>query len=163
MSGQWDRLVALIARDGAVVALVSWIWMQQTGSLVLAALTALLTTVAAYLAHEWGHLLGALYKRCAFELPRTPFESPFLFRFNRDANRRDQFFGMALGGFASSILTVLALPLVLPWELLATKLTLVLVGLGVAATLVIEVPEFWRVWRGAPIPDGAAFIGGKDA
>jgi len=164
MQGQWRRVLALLLRDVVVVGVAVLLWEsvpRHPESVSLATITALLTTVVGYLAHEWGHLLGALYQRCAFELPRTPFESPFLFRFDREANSRPQFFGMALGGFAASLLTIVILPLVLPWQFLATKITLALVGLGVLATLVIEVPEFVRVWRGAPIPSGAAFVGQK--
>jgi len=81
-----------------------------------------------------------------------------LFRFDNIRNSRKQFFSMALGGFASSIVTVAFLLLVLPWSLLASQIALALTALGVLATLVIEVPEFWRVWRGGPLPTGAAFV-----
>ena len=35
---------------------------------------------------------------------------------------------------------------------------LVLTALGVIATFIVEVPEFMRVARGGPIPNGAAFV-----
>lgn len=161
MRGQWRRLFALIARDSVILAITfgSWRWaMSAPEAWAPAALAALLTAVSGYVLHEWGHLLGALFKRAVFELPATPFETIFLFRFHRDANTRPQFFSMALGGFVASILTVIALLLWLPAGLLATTLALTLTGLGVLATLIIEVPEFWRVARGGPIPSGAAFI-----
>jgi hypothetical protein len=161
MQGQWRRLAALLTRDAIILGIALWVWSQalaHPGSWPLAVGAAVLTALCGYLLHEWGHLLGALAWRCAFELPPTPFSSPFLFRFIRDRNNRPQFFAMALGGFAASILTVLGLLAALPWTLLASQLTLALTGLGVLATLVIEVPEFLRVWRGAPIPRGAAFI-----
>lgn len=155
------RLLALLARDAVliVLALLAWRWSLQTpqawGPAMLAAA---MTMLAGYLLHEWGHLLGALYRRCAIELPATPFASPFLFRFYREGNSRAQFVSMVLGGFISSLLTVIALVLWLPADRLATTLALSLTGLGVLATFIIEVPEFWRVWRGGPMPSGAAFI-----
>ena len=161
MRGQWSRLWMLVARDAAVIGFTLWLWslaLAQPSSWPLGSAVAVLTALCGYLLHEWGHLFGALYKRCVFELPPTPFSSPFLFRFDREQNSRPQFFGMALGGFVSSILTVLFLLIVLPWNLLPSQLTLALTGLGVLATLVIEVPEFLRVWHGAPIPNGAAFV-----
>jgi hypothetical protein len=170
MHGQWRQLLQLLLRDGAAVVLVLglWTWLLQSpgtggaGYLALSVLTALLTTALGYLAHEWGHLLGAIAARAAFQLPATPFESFFLFRFDRERNSRAQFFAMALGGFAASILSVLLFVLLLPWGVLATYLALALIALGVGATLVIEVPEFWRVWRGGPLPDGAAFVSGPE-
>ena len=167
MQGQWRQLLQLALRDGAIVIGVLGLWrvllqqapgMEGPGLIALSTATALPTTLLGYLAHEWGHLLGAMAARAAFKLPATPFESFFLFRFDRDRSSRAQFFAMALGGFAASILSVLLFMLLLPRGVLATYLTLGLVGLGVAATLIIEVPEFWRVWRGGPLPDGAAFV-----
>jgi hypothetical protein len=161
MHGQWRRLWALIARDAVILAITVAVWrwaMTAPEAWTPAIFAALLTAVSGYVLHEWGHLLGAMLKRAVFELPATPFETFFLFRFNRDANTRPQFFSMALGGFVASILTVIALLLWLPPGLLATTLALTLTGLGVLATLIIEVPEFWRVARGGPIPSGAAFI-----
>lgn len=167
MTGQWRRFIQLLLRDGAIAIGVLGLWQVLlaqaaggSGPVALSVLVAALTTFLGYLAHEWGHLLGALAARSAFELPATPFETFFLFRFDRARNSRGQFFAMASGGFAASILTVILLVALLPRGLLASWIALALVGLGVAATLVIEVPEFWRVWRGGPLPDGAAFVSG---
>jgi hypothetical protein len=159
MHGQWRQLLQLILRDWVALTVVFWLWqLEGTGGLALVILTAALTTGLGYLAHEWGHLLGAIAARARFQLPATPFESFFLFRFDRDRNTRAKFFAMALGGFAASILSVVLFVWLLPGGVAATYLTLALVALGVAATLIIEVPEFWRVWRGGPLPQGAAFI-----
>lgn len=169
MQGQWRQLVQLVVRDGVAVAAVLGLWLllrraPASGAphIALSVLTALATTALGYLAHEWGHLLGAMTLRGVFRLPSTPFESFFLFRFDREHNTRPQFFGMALGGFVASILSVVLFVLLLPWGVLATYLTLTLVAIGVAATLIIEVPEFWGVWRGGPLPDGAAFVSGRE-
>lgn len=161
MRGQWRRLIALMARDVVILSTTVAVWqwsLASPGEWLPAIIAAVLTMAAGYLLHEWGHLLGALYKRCVFELPATPFETFFLFRFNRDQNTRPQFFSMALGGFISSIITVIALVIFLPRGELATTLALSLTAAGVLATLIIEVPEFMHVWRGGPIPAGAAFI-----
>ena len=156
-----SRMLKLAVRDGVVAAATCALWAAPPDGVLLAALAALATTLVGYLLHEWGHLLGALAAGARFALPATPFESPFLFKFDRTGNTRGQFFAMALGGFAASIATVAVLVFVLPPGL-ATWLTLGLVGAGVLATLVIEVPEFWRVWRGGPLPDGAAFVSGPE-
>jgi hypothetical protein len=166
MSGQSGRLLKLALRDAvialAVVAL--WLYILRLGSaagfwpVAVNVLTGLFTVVAGYLVHEWGHLAGAAWSASVVELPATPIDSPFLFRFNTVQNSREQFCAMSLGGFVASILLVAALLLWLPHGLLATYIALSLVALGVGATLVIEVPGFWRVWRGAPMPSGAAFV-----
>jgi hypothetical protein len=169
MRGQWDRFLRLLARDAAAVALVVAAWTllplhagAGPGHVALSTLAAVLATALGYLAHEWGHLLGAIAAGAAFELPRHPFESAFLFRFDRANNSRTQFFAMALGGFAASVVAVGLFAVILPGGVLATWITLALVAAGVLATLVIEVPEFWRVWRGGPLPDGAAFVSGRN-
>lgn len=166
MERQWNRLLALIVRDGLLLclSLLLWDWTLEAGQPQSAsgdALhlgTALMTVLAGYLLHEWGHLSGALLVRAHVVLP-TAFESPFLFRFDLHRNSRRQFTAMALGGFVSSLLFVGLLLLALPLGLLASQVALGLTALGVLATLVIEVPEFWGVViRGGPLPSGAAFV-----
>lgn len=165
MRGQWQRLFRLLLRDAVAFAAILLLWRYalplgtplSRAGIAVHALTALATAFAGYLLHEWGHLLGAWISGARFELPR-PFETFFLFRFDNLKSTRPQFFAMALGGFASSLLTVAALVLLLPRGLLASQIALVLTALGVLATLVIEVPEFLRVARGGPIPNGAAFV-----
>lgn len=165
MHGATARLAALALRDAACIGATLMLWQQALlapDHWGWAATTALATAFCGYLVHEWGHLLGAWWRRCAIEHPATPFESFFLFRFKREENTPRQFFSMVLGGFAASILTVLFLLWALPWGVLASTLTFALTAAGVIATFVIEVPEFMRVWRGGPIPSGAAFIKGSE-
>lgn len=165
MRGQWQRLFWLLLRDAAAFAAILLLWHQalqlstplSRAGIAVHALTALATAFAGYLLHEWGHLLGAWGSGSRFALPR-PFETFFLFRFDNLHSTRPQFFAMALGGFASSLLTVIALVLLLPRGVLASQIALVLTALGVLATFIIEVPEFLRVARGGPIPNGAAFV-----
>lgn len=158
-------LLGLLLRDAALLGVVLAAWRYtlagpDAGALhvVLAIGTALLTTLLGYLLHEWGHLLGAIVARGAYALPETPFESPFLFRFDVVRNGRREFCSMSLGGFIASIITVIVLVLVLPRGELATTLTLAFTALGVLATFVLEVPVFVSVWRGGPLPTGAAFV-----
>lgn len=166
MDKQWHRFFALLLRDGLAIVATLGLWSyllrldaaHGAWSIGINILTALMTVLVAYLMHEWGHLLGAWGARSAFELPAGVIETFFLFRFDNVRNSRAQFFSMALGGFASSILTLAFLLLMLPWSLLASEIALGLTALGVLATLLIEVPEFWRVWRGGPLPNGAAFV-----
>ena len=165
MRGQWQRLFWLLLRDEAAFAAILLLWRYalqlspplSKAGIAVHALTALATAFAGYLLHEWGHLLGAWGSGSRFELPR-PFETFFLFRFDNLNSTRPQFFAMALGGFASSLLTVVALLLLLPGGVLASQIALALTALGVIATFIIEVPEFLRVARGGPIPNGAAFV-----
>ena len=166
MDRQWNRLLALIVRDGLLIGLAFLLWRwtleagpaETSGGYALHLGTALMTVLCGYLLHEWGHLIGALLVRANVVLPRM-FESPFLFRFDLHRNSRRQFTWMASGGFVSSLLLVAFLIWALPAGLLASQVALGLTGLGVLATLVIEVPEFWGVVvKGGPLPTGAAFV-----
>jgi len=79
-------------------------------------------------------------------------------RFDADRNGRAQFAAMSLGGFAASATIVTALAAWLPLHALSGRVALGLTAAGVLATLVLEVPPFVRVLRGAPIPRGAAYV-----
>lgn len=150
-------------RDGVVVLLCAGCWsldavlrgpgLPAVLSAVLAAVTA---TLVGYVAHEWGHLSGALLLGSKVYAPR-PLFSPFLFHFDTQHNNARQFLAMSLGGFVASALFATALLVWLPLATLAAKLTLLLVGIGVLATLAVEVPGAWRVARGAPLPTGPVF------
>jgi hypothetical protein len=166
MAGQWNRFFAMATRDGVIIALTVALWMltiqagkpHDAATFGLHVGTALLTVIAAYLIHEWGHLIGAWLIHSTFFLPRNVVASPFLFRFDNVRNTRQHFVWMVWGGFVSSIVLVIFLVIALPKELLAAQIALVMTAIGVLATFVIEVPEFWRVYRGAPLPNGAAFV-----
>ncbi len=83
----------------------------------------------------------------------------FLFNFDVGRNDRRQFNAMVMGGFAASIAFVILLVAVLPLNLLAGKIAMILTVIGVAATFIFEVPTAWRVFRGAPLPQqGPAFV-----
>ena len=165
---QSRRLFALLVRDVLIVALTVglWLWTLRTGpahdapAVALHLLTAVMTTLAGYLVHEWGHLLGAYYGHSVVHLPPTPFAA-FLFRFDTGLNTREQFVAMSLGGFISSAFPVALQFALLPWPLLASKVALALVVLGVIATFILEVPSAWQVYRGSAMPQGAAFVAGN--
>jgi hypothetical protein len=148
MTGQWNRFWTLAIRDTLLVALAFVLWhytlqagpARGIGGIALHIVTGLMTVL------------------CGFVLPATPFESPFLFRYNRIRNDRQQFFVMSMGGFMASIIFVAWLPFGLPWGMLATYIADGITALGVLATLGTEVPRLVVVMRGAPIQDNAAFV-----
>lgn len=166
MTGQWNRFFALALRDGLLTALTVSVWLltlragpaHGLGGIALHVFTGLMTVLCGFFMHEWGHLLGAWSAGSAFELPARLAESPFLFRFNNVRNSRAQFCVMSLGGFASSIIFVALLLLVLPGHLLASYVAQGLTAVGVLATLITEVPGLVKVMRGAPLPQGSAYV-----
>jgi hypothetical protein len=152
---------ALALRDLGILAATLGLWwadaaLRAEGG-VLAAAVAIAagaaTALSGYLAHEWGHLLGAHLSRSAVSLPDSPL-SVFLFRFDTGRNGRSQFLAMSLGGFVASALVAALLLGVLPMHALSTWVALFLTALGLLATAILEVPPFWRVFRGAPLPRG---------
>jgi hypothetical protein len=151
-------------RDAALVALTLGLWRLDAGlreqagavALAVALLTGLLTAVCGYLAHEWGHLLGARLSGGVVERPASVL-SLFLFRFDSDRNGRGAFLAMSLGGFAASAAGVALLLGVLPRDALSGQLALTLTALGVLATALLELPPFFRVLRGGALPRGVAY------
>lgn len=154
-------------RDGAIVAAALALWSvdarlrgEPGPGPALAAVTAgALTALAGYLAHEWGHLLGGRLGGAVLHPPARVTDT-FLFRFDTDRNGRAQFAAMSLGGFAASAVVVAALAAWLPLHALSGQVALALTAAGVLATVVLELPPFARVLRGAPIPRGAAYVSG---
>jgi hypothetical protein len=142
----WRLDAALRGEPGVLAASVA------LGAGVLAALSG-------YLAHEWGHLLAALASGSRVHFPER-MTSTFLFFFDVAHNGRRRFLAMSLGGFAASTGVVLLLLAALPAGALATWIALALVGAGVVATLVLELPPFFRVLAGAPLPRGAVYRSG---
>ena len=171
MGGQWNRFFALALRDSLIIALTAALWLltirlgrpDGIATVLVHLLTAALTVICGYLIHEWGHLIGAWLVRSSFLLPDGIAASLFLFRFDNVRNTRRHFLWMAGGGFVSSGLLVALLAVALPRDLLAAQLALAVIALGVLATLAIEVPGFWRVYRGAPLPSGAAYVSSPDS
>jgi len=150
-------------RDLAIVALTLAAWradaaVRGTGAeWITAAAAGTLTAICGYLFHEWGHLAGAMVSRSEVRLPERAREV-FLFNFDSDRNDARQFATMSSGGFLASAIAIAVLLVALPPGVLATKISLALVGLGVVATAVLELPPFFRVLRGGPLPRGVAFV-----
>jgi hypothetical protein len=154
----------LALRDLAIALATCALWgldarLRVSGgaaAVAVALATGAATALCGYLVHEWGHLAGALSARAVVHPGRT-LRSTFLFRFDTARNGREQFLRMSLGGFAASAAAVAALLALLPLDALSGRAALALVGLGVVATFVLEVPVALRVARGAPLPSGAAY------
>jgi hypothetical protein len=166
MTGQWHRFFAFALRDGLLVALTAGLWLltlrsgppHGIGGIALHLFTGLMTVLCGFFLHEWGHMLAAWAAGSAFELPARFADSPFLFRFNNVRNSRAQFCWMSLGGFAASIAFVAFLLLALPGHLLASYVAQGVTAIGVLATLITEVPGLVKVMRGAPLPQGSAYV-----
>lgn len=150
-------------RDLGILALTLAVWRLDAAvrgsgvEWITATLAGVLTAICGYLFHEWGHLTGALISNSEVRLPERASEI-FLFNFDSDRNDARQFTTMSSGGFLASAIAIVFLVLVLPRDTLAATISLVLVALGVVATAVLELPPFFRVLRGGPLPRGAAFV-----
>ena len=123
---------------------------------MLSVLAGVSTGVLAFIGHEWGHALGSkLSGATIYFVDRVM--SPFLFFFDTTANTKGQFVAMSIGGYAASALAAgLALAL-LPRDHVAGQVGLAIVGIGIIATLVAEVPTTFRVARGGPMPRGYVY------
>lgn len=116
------------------------------------------TAISGYIVHEWGHLAAALAARATIRLPDSPWEI-FLFNFDVDRNEPRQFVAMSIGGYAASAACVLLLAVVMPLDTVAGAIGAILVGAGVTATAILELPPFFRVLRGGALPRaGAAYV-----
>ncbi len=145
----------LIVRDLVVLGLTLLAWLlsrhlDSTASawaIPVAVLAGLLTPLAGFLAHEWGHLFGAWLGRSVVHYP-TGAWSIFLFSFDAEHNNRRQFLSMSYGGFLASALIVALLLMTLTPTRLADAIALGLTGVGVLATAILEIPPAWQVYRG---------------
>ncbi|TXH06333.1 MAG: hypothetical protein E6R07_00655 [Nevskiaceae bacterium] len=150
----------MLLRDLAVLALTLalWRWSRELdaahGALALpvALLAGATAALSGFLAHEWGHLLGALAAGSAVQIAPS-MRSVFLFKFG-ERNDRRQYLWMSGGGFVASLLVIALLAVSLEFHAVADWTALALVVAGVIATFVLELPPAWRVLRGAaPEPD----------
>ena len=151
-------------RDLGLLGLTLGVWQLEAsvrqaggaGAMALAGAAGLLAAVCAYLADEWGHLAGA---RLAGARVHPPERVATLFLFNFDSDRNDHrgFLWMSCGGFLASALGLALLLAVLPLDALSGRVALALALLGVLATALLELPPFFRVARGGPIPRGLGY------
>jgi hypothetical protein len=157
-------------RDLAIVLATLGIWTLERslagsgGAIHLAVGTqaGLLTAVCGYLVHEWGHLTAARLYGSTLVLPSSP-AALFLFRFDVERNEARHFVAMSCGGFLATAVVVGALLISLPSGSVGTWVALGLTGLGVAATLVSELPPFFRVLGGGPLPRGSAYVSSEES
>jgi len=131
-------------------------------SVLVSISTGVATALCGYLAHEWGHLIGARIGRSVVRLPASPTEI-FLFNFDSDRNGREQFLIMSIGGYVASVLVVVFLLATVPLATLAGAVALGLTAAGIVATAVLEIPPFVHVWRGGALPRGGAYVSELDA
>jgi hypothetical protein len=139
--------VKLLARDLAVIGVALLAWQLaaplSAGTDAVSDFTGvvagLLVGASAFILHEWGHLLGALASRSAVR-PPTSLRSPFVFTFESRANSRRQFLVMSFAGFAATALVVWGAYVLLPPELLATRVARGAVVFLAFLGVVLEVP-----------------------
>lgn len=104
---RWSRtLAAWIVRDALIIALFGWSWQRlrlwnaeagSTASAIVLGVAAFLFAYAAcYLAHEWGHELGA--RALGADPPRGSIRGVVLPLFDPRVHTRAQFLGLAFGG-----------------------------------------------------------------
>lgn len=147
----------LLLRDLAIVAITLAAWRLSAQGAWIAVIAGVLAAVAGFLAHEWGHWLGARAAGAAVYFPVT-LRSLFLFQFDVARNGRRQFLWMSMGGFIASAAIVALYAAVLPRGQLAGQVGLGLTVLGVIATGILEIPPAWRVYKGGPLPsEGAVY------
>ena len=110
-----------------------------------------LATLIVFLAHEWGHVLGARLAGARVALAGSLF-SPFLFNFDAAAHTRRQFLHMAHGGFALTAIAVAAI-----WLLAGTSDAHRAARWGISAlataTVIFEFPIYFWVAAGRNPPD----------
>lgn len=137
----------LLARDLAVVALVLLAWWAaaplSAGRGPAADLSGALLGIGAFvvghLAHEWGHLVGALATGSRVAAPAR-LGSPFLFSFDSRRNSQRQFVIMSLSGFAVTAMALVVVYGLLPEGLLATRVARGLIVFAASLTVFLEVP-----------------------
>ncbi len=140
-------LVKLLARDAALVALTVLLWRLVAGASAqpglagdaAGVLAGAAVGVCGYLAHEWGHLLGALAGGSTVH-PARSLASGFLFSFDSRANSRRQFLALSLGGWLATAGVLWFVYAALPAGLFASRVACGVVAANVLLVVLIEVP-----------------------
>jgi hypothetical protein len=154
----------LAIRDLAAIALCIGCWVFESqlreggGALhwFAIAAVAVMTFLANYLCHEWGHWLGARLAGSVCH-PANTLRTFYLFHFDTQRNSVRQFLAMAAGGLIASTILLPFWLVVLPLHTAAGIAAMALIALGYLATLATELPVVLRIARGAPLPQGALF------
>ena len=123
--------------------------------------TGLLTAALGFAAHEWGHLAATLASGGVAHEPES-LSSPFLFSFDVEHSDRRAFLAMSAGGYLGTLVAASVITKLVPRDRLSGKIALGATALGVAATLVLEVPTTLRVALGGPLPRGGVYAGNAD-
>jgi hypothetical protein len=152
-------------RDAGIVALACLAWVllarrsagDGPSADLFGVVAGLLVGAAAYVLHEWGHLLAGLAAGGAFGM-NANLRSPFAFRFDPDANSLRQFVVMSLGGFAVTAAAIALAWGLLPDGLLATRVARGAIAFLATLTFGLELPLLLlglargRVPREAAVP-----------
>lgn len=153
------RDAVLVLATGAAMVWDARLLAQGGGGSIAVGVTAgTLFALSAFFAHEWGHWLGAVATGGVVHAPRK-LHSFFLFFFDTGASTRRQFLAMSYGGYAATLVALVVLGGWARIEAWSGRTALVLAGLGMTITAVLEIPTTWRVARGAPLPSGFVFVG----
>jgi hypothetical protein len=156
-------------RDAGIVlaAWLAWTFVARlsSGSGPLADLAGLLAGLlvgaAAYVLHEWGHLLAGRAGGGVFQM-NANLRSPFAFRFDPDANTLAQFVVMSLGGFAVTAAAVGIAYGVLPGNLLATRVARGAIVALTTLTVGLELPLLlYGIARGRVPREAAVAVEGS--
>ena len=151
-------------RDLVLLALTVAVWrrllpMPEADTPIwLSVLAGASITVCGFLAHEWGHLLGARLAGAVVR-PASSLRSVFLFVFDVERSTPRQFLAMSYGGYVASALALAGLAALLSMDRLSTWVALALTGVGVLVTAVLEIPTTVRVHRGRDLPTGFVYVG----
>jgi hypothetical protein len=142
-------------RDAGIVAAALLLWSRlshlSAGSGVVGDVTGVLLGlglgVCGFLAHEWGHLLGALAVRSRVR-PAATLRSVYLFSFDSRLNSRRQFLVMSVGGFIVTGALIWAAYFVLPDGELASRVARGVIAALASLTVLIELPLVgWALLR----------------
>lgn len=152
--------VKMALRDLGIVLTASLAWRYGahlsagTGPVadVTGVLLGLALGVCAFVAHEWGHFLGALAGGSVVYPPRG-VASVYLFSFDSKRNSRRQFLVMSFSGFAVTAAAVWVTQALLPDGLLATRVARGAILFLASLTVLFEIPlVLWAVLVGSLPP-----------
>ena len=139
----------------ALLCLVGWFQITENNHISLHVLLALLSTLIAFFAHEWGHYFAGRFYGAKLK-PSNKMNTLFLFKIIKLSSIKS-FVALSLGGYLASIIMVLLFVFLLPKGLWSTIITLALTAVGVVVTLFLEVPELIRVLKTKKFPNGFAY------
>ncbi|MDA0338318.1 MAG: hypothetical protein O2910_00465 [Proteobacteria bacterium] len=151
-------LIDAVSRDALITALFAAAclgldhWHTTSGSMVSLIAgqmaTFLMGFIFIYLAHEWGHYIGA--RLSGANIPLGPANGVLLGLFGNAAHSPRQFMGMAMGGEFRYLVPATIL-IAMFWN--AGPLAGLAVGSAafIVQALYVDVPILWKIHRGADI------------